>query len=75
MYFLIKSSLKEFNMKSITLETIYKKVVSLQRDVDQIKKALTEEPELRNDFVLRMKDIDNEKAVMVKDFEKRYGLK
>ena len=41
-------------MKGITLETIYKKVVDLQRDVGEIKKSLIEEPQLRDDFVLRM---------------------
>jgi hypothetical protein len=62
-------------MKSITLETIYRKVVDLQRDVSEIKKSLMEEPELRGDFILRMKDIDHEKSFVVKDFGKRYGLK
>ncbi len=62
-------------MKSITLETIYKKVVRLQRDVDEIKKALIEEPELRDEFIVKMKDIDNEKSVMIKDFRNRYGIK
>ena len=62
-------------MKNITLETIYKKVVSLQRDVDEIKSFLTEEPELRNEFILKMKDIDIEKSIMIKDFSDRYGLK
>ncbi len=62
-------------MKNITLESIYKKVVDLQRDVAQIKKSLIEEPELRKDFILRMRDIDLEKAITVKDFGKRYGLK
>lgn len=62
-------------MKNITLETIYNKVVDLQRDVNQIKKSLLEEPELREDFILRMKDIDQEKSLMVDDFGKRYGLK
>jgi hypothetical protein len=47
-------------MKSVTLETIYKKVVNLQRDVTQIKKNLMEEPELREDFILRMREIDFE---------------
>jgi hypothetical protein len=61
-------------MKNITLETIYKKVTDLQRDVVQIKKSLLEEPELREDFILRMRDIDLEKTVMVDDFKKRYGL-
>jgi len=54
-------------MKNITLETIYKKVVDLQRDVIQIKKSLMEEPELRDDFILRMKDIDTKKSIMVKE--------
>jgi hypothetical protein len=62
-------------MKSVTLEKIYKKVVNLQRDVTQIKKSLLEEPELREDFILRMKDIDLDKSITVKDFGKRYGLK
>ena len=62
-------------MKDITLETIYNKVIDLQRDVNQIKKSLLEEPELREDFILRMKDIDQEKSLMVDDFGKRYGLK
>jgi len=47
----------------------------LQRDVVQIKKSLLEEPELREDFILRMQDIDLEKSIVVKDFGKRYGLK
>ena len=62
-------------MKNITLETIYNKVIDLQRDVNQIKKSLLEEPELREDFILRMKDIEQEKSFMVDDFGKRYGLK
>ena len=40
-----------------------------------IKKGLMEEPELRNDFILRMKDIDLEKSIMVENFGERYGLK
>lgn len=62
-------------MKSVTLETIYKKVVNLQRDVAQIKKSLMEEPELCEDFILRMREIDLEKSIPVEDFGKRYGLK
>jgi hypothetical protein len=62
-------------MKSVTLETIYKKVINLQRDVTQIKKNLMEEPELREDFILRMREIDFEKSTTVEDFGKRYGLK
>ena len=62
-------------MKGITLVTIYKKVVDLQRDVDEIKKSLMEEPELRDDFILRMRDIDLDKSIIVEDFGKRYGLK
>jgi hypothetical protein len=62
-------------MKSVTLETIYKKVVNLQRDVTQIKRSLLEEPELREDFILRMREIDLEKSIPVEDFGKRYGLK
>jgi hypothetical protein len=62
-------------MRDITLEVIYKKVVDLQRDLGEIKKSLMEEPELRDDFVLRMRDIDLEKSIIVEDFGKRYGLK
>ena len=62
-------------MKIITTETLYKKVVELQRDIVQIKKSLLEEPELRAEFIQRMRDIDLEKSVTVKDFGKRYGLK
>ena len=61
-------------MKSITLETIYKKVTDLQRDIAQIKKSLLEEPELREDFILRMRDIDLERSIKIDDFENRYGL-
>ncbi|MFQ5715420.1 MAG: hypothetical protein ACE5GU_15460 [Candidatus Scalinduaceae bacterium] len=62
-------------MKNITLEVIYKKVTDLQRDVEEIKKRLLEEPELREDFILRMRDINLERSIIVDDFEKRYGLK
>jgi hypothetical protein len=62
-------------MKNITMETIYRKVVELQRDVNKIKKTLMEEPELREDFIFRMKNIDSEKSISVEDFGKRYGLK
>ena len=61
--------------QDITLENIYKMVVDLQRDVALIKKSLIEEPELRDDFILRMRDIDLEKAMLVEDFSKRYELK
>ncbi len=61
-------------MKDITLEAIYKKVTHLQRDIVQIKKSLLEEPELREEFILRMRDIDLEQSIMVDDFGKRYGL-
>ena len=59
-------------MKNVTLGTIYEKVIDLQRDVAQIKKSLMEEPELREDFILRMRDIDLEKSIIVEDFGKRY---
>ncbi|MCD6570696.1 MAG: hypothetical protein U9P49_04615 [Thermodesulfobacteriota bacterium] len=62
-------------MKNISLEAIYRKVVDLQRDVAEIKKSLMEDPELRDDFILRMKDIDLEESIIVEDFGKRYGLK
>ena len=60
-------------MKNITLKSIYKKVVDLQRDVAQIKKSLIEGSELREDFILRIKNIDPERSIIVNDFEKRYG--
>ena len=63
------------NRQDISLEEIYKMVLDLQRDVALIKKSLIEEPELRDDFILRMRDIDPEKAIIVEDFSERYGLK
>ena len=62
-------------MSTITVETLYKKVVEMQRDIVQIKKSLLEDPELRAEFIQRMKDIDLERSIIVKDFRKRYGLK
>jgi len=61
-------------MKNITLETIYKKVTDLQRDIAQIKKSLLEEPELREDFILRMRDIDLERSILIDDFETEGSL-
>ena len=34
-----------------------------------------EGPELRDDFILRMKDIDREKSIPVEDFGERYNHK
>jgi hypothetical protein len=62
-------------MKQVTLKTIYEKVNDLQRDMALIKKTLIEEPELREDFIRRMQDIDLERSIPLKDFAKRYGLK
>jgi hypothetical protein len=62
-------------MKQVTLKVLYKKVTDLQRDVALIKKTLVEEPDLGEDFVLRMRNIDLEKSIPVEDFGKRYGLK
>jgi regulator of replication initiation timing len=62
-------------MKQITLKALYEKVTNLQRDIAQIKKTLIEEPELRENFILRMRNIDLEKLIPVEDFGKRYGLK
>ena len=62
-------------MKQVTLKALYDKVTNLQRDIAQIKKTLIEEPELREDFILRMRNIDFEKSIPVDDFGKRYGLK
>jgi hypothetical protein len=62
-------------MKQITLKALYEKVTGLQRDIAQIKKTLIEEPELREDFILRIRNIDLKKSIPVEDFGKRYGLK
>ena len=62
-------------MKNVTLEDIYKKVIDLEQEVKEIKKGLLDEPELREDFINRMRDIEPEKAIQVDDFAKRYGLK
>lgn len=62
-------------MKNVTLENIYKKVVDLQQEVKEIKKGLLNEPELREDFILRMRDIELEKTIPVENFGNRYGLK
>ncbi len=62
-------------MRQITLKVLYKKVTDLQRDITQIKKSLIEELDLRDDFILRMRNIDLEKSISVKDFGKHYGLK
>lgn len=61
--------------QNITLQVIYKKMLELQQDMLQIKKSLIEEPELREDFIMRMKNIDHEKSISVDDFGKQYGLK
>jgi len=61
--------------KDITIENIYKMVVDLKRDMTIIKKGLTAEPELRDEFILRMRDIEPGQTIMVKDFCERYGLK
>ena len=60
--------------QNITIENIYKMVVDLKREVSLIKKTFLEEPELRNEFILRMRDIDFENEIMVEDFSKRYEL-
>ena len=62
-------------MKQVTLKSLYEKVSNLQRDIALIKKNLIEEPELREDFILRMQDIDLENSLPVGNFAKRYGLK
>ena len=60
--------------KDINLEQIYRMISEVQRDVALIRKCLIEEPELRADFIEKMKDIDAEEAIIVEDFSKRYGL-
>jgi hypothetical protein len=62
-------------MKNVTLEDIYKKVVDLQQEVKELKKGLLDEPELLEEFILRMRDIELEKTIPVEDFGTRYGLK
>jgi len=62
-------------MKAVTLDTIYKEIVTLKRDVAKIKQNLLEEPELREEYIMRLRDIDQERSFKVMDFEKRYGLK
>jgi len=62
-------------MKQVTLKVLYEKGSNLQRDIALIKKTLVEEPELREDFILRMRDIDLENSIPVEDFAKRYGLR
>ena len=59
----------------ITLETIYKKIVALERDMNTIKKYLIDEPKLRDDFIMRIRNIDFEETIVIKDFGERYGLK
>jgi len=54
--------------KDINLEQIYKMISELQRDVALIKKCLIEEPELRADFVEKMKDIDDEESIIMTTF-------
>jgi hypothetical protein len=60
--------------ENITLETIYKMIVDLKHDMDLIKKGFIEEPELCDEFILRMRDINVQKSIKVNDFSKRYGL-
>ena len=59
----------------ITMETIYKKIVALERDMNTIKKYLIDEPKLRDDFIMRIRNIDFEETIVIKDFGERYGLK
>jgi len=51
--------------KALPLKIFIKKVINLQRDVTQAKRSLFEEPELREDFILRMKAIALEKSITV----------
>jgi len=62
-------------VKHVTLRDLYEKVTGLQRDIALIKKTLIEEPDLREDFILRMQSIDLENSIPVEDFGKRYGLR
>jgi len=62
-------------MGQVTLKALYNKVSNLERDIKLIKKTLIEEPELREDFIRRIQNLDVEKSILVEDFAKRYGLK
>lgn len=62
-------------MKQVTLKALYDKVSNLEHDIALIKKTLIEEPELREDFIRRMRNVDLEKSITVEDFAKRYGLR
>lgn len=76
-----KSFWKGMNLRTvghdmeITMKTIYEKVLSIEQDLNKIKKILLEEPELREDFIRRINKIDSEQMVMVKDFGEHYGLR
>ena len=70
----IKAQIEDIKME-ITLETIYKKIVAIEHDINNIMKLLVEEPELRETFIERIKRIDSEQSIIVEDFGKRYGLK
>ena len=61
-------------MEKATLEILYEKVSQIQRDIEIIKKRLEEEPELRDEFIQKMKDLELESSIPVDDFGKRYGL-
>ncbi len=64
----------ESKMEKATLEILYEKVSQIQRDIEIIKKRLEEEPELRDEFIQKMKDLELESSIPVDDFGKRYGL-
>jgi hypothetical protein len=72
---LVYACKEDLSIQNVTLETIFEKVVALQQDIGQIKKSLLEEPDLRSDLIIQMRDIDLEESIIVDDFEKRYGLK
>ena len=59
----------------VTLERVYQILLDLKQDIEFLKKAFLENPDLREDFVAQMKDIELEKAIPVEDFAKRYELK
>ena len=61
-------------MEKATLEILYEKVSQIQRDIEIIKKKLEEEPELRDEFIRKMKDIELEPSIPVDNFAERYGL-
>ncbi len=52
-----------FNDKGEAIEFVVEKYIEIE-----------EEPELRPEFIEKIKNIENQKSIKVNDFSKRYGL-